>query len=303
MLMALAAAMLWGSTGTAQSLLPSATSPLWVAALRLAGAALFFALLEHGRRWAGGGSAPAEPLLPVRALWPGIALAGGSMALYNLAFFAGVKASGVAVGTAVAIGSGPVWAGLLQWLWTRRAPEAFWWAGTLLAVAGGALLASSGGTSPAQGLSAHGLALCLTAGFSYALYTLICQQLVAAASPTLVTRWVFTVAAAVALPVALASGGQSVSGAMGWAVVVYLGVVTTGVAYLLFSHALRHIAAATGVTLALAEPVTAFLLAILVVNERPALPAYAGGALVLAGLLVVVWAERRRWRRSPGQAQ
>ena len=124
-----------------------------------------------------------------------------------------------------------------------------------------------------------------------------------ARSPTLVTRWVFTVAAAVALPVALASGGQSVSGAMGWAVVVYLGVVTTGVAYLLFSHALRHIAAATGVTLALAEPVTAFLLAILVVNERPALPAYAGGALVLAGLLVVVWAERRRWRRSPVQAQ
>jgi DME family drug/metabolite transporter len=71
-------------------------------------------------------------------------------------------------------------------------------------------------------------------------------------------------------------------------------VVATGVAYLLFSHALRHVSAATGVTLALAEPVTAFVLAVLVVGERPGwVAAVGGGLLVLAGLLVVVFAELR----------
>jgi len=68
-------------------------------------------------------------------------------------------------------------------------------------------------------------------------------------------------------------------------------VVTTGVAYLLFSHALRHISGATGVTLALGEPVTAFVLAIAVVHERPGVTAFAGLAAVLAGLALVVRAE------------
>ncbi len=69
--------------------------------------------------------------------------------------------------------------------------------------------------------------------------------------------------------------------------------LSTGVAYLLFSHALRHISAATGVTLALAEPVTAFVLAVLVVGERPGWLAAGGGLLVLAGLMLVVFAELR----------
>jgi DME family drug/metabolite transporter len=69
--------------------------------------------------------------------------------------------------------------------------------------------------------------------------------------------------------------------------------VATGVAYLLFSHALRHIAAASAVTLALAEPVTAFVLAVLVVGERPGWLAAGGGLLVLSGLLIVVVAELR----------
>ena len=120
MLMAVAAAMLWGTTGTAQSLLPPGVSPLWVAALRLGGSALFFALLAQARRWAAAASGPgADPLWPARDAWPGIALAGLCMALYNLAFFAGVKAAGVAVGTAVAIGSGRWGAAGHQW---RRGP-------------------------------------------------------------------------------------------------------------------------------------------------------------------------------------
>jgi DME family drug/metabolite transporter len=82
----------------------------------------------------------------------------------------------------------------------------------------------------------------------------------------------------------------------GWVLVAYLGLVSTGIAYLLFSHALRHISGASGVTLALAEPVTAFGLALVVLHERPGPWAFAGLAMVLAGLLIVVWTEARRVR-------
>jgi DME family drug/metabolite transporter len=81
--------------------------------------------------------------------------------------------------------------------------------------------------------------------------------------------------------------------------VSYLGVVATGVAYLLFSHALRHVSVATCVTLTLAEPVTAFVLAIVMVGEQPGASAFGGLGFVVSGLLLVVWGETRQ--RSTGK--
>lgn len=291
-LMVLLAALCWGTTGTAQSFAPPSLPAYWVGALRLLVSALFFAVvLVATRQGAGLRRLPWLPLL----------LAGTSMAAYNLAFFAGVRATGVAVGTAVALGSGPIWAGLIQALGGQR-PPLRWWLGTVLAVAGGVLMVGAGG-SGAPPLSLAGLALCLTAGLSYAVYAGANQRLVAASSPAAATLASFSLAAALALPAAAGIAGPVHLTAQDLAIAAYLGVVATGVAYLLFSHALRHIGAATGVTLALAEPVTAFVLAVLAVGERPGWAAAGGGLLVLAGLLVVVWAELRgRSASAPNSA-
>jgi DME family drug/metabolite transporter len=254
-----------------------------VGALRLLVSALFFGLLLATT---GGGAALARlPRAPVL-------LAGLGMAAYNLAFFAGVKTTGVAVGTAVALGSGPIWAGLLQALGGQR-PPARWWLGTALAVAGGIVMVAAGSPPGGQPLSALGIALCLLAGLSYAGYALVNARLVAAAAPAPVTAAVFGVATLIALPAAAGMAGLPQLAPRDALVVLWLGLVATGVAYLLFSHALRHIAAATAVTLALAEPVTAFVLAVAVVGERPGWLAAGGGLLVLAGLLIVVVAELR----------
>lgn len=275
----LAAALLWGTTGTAQSFAPPQLASVWVGALRLVAAAGFFAAML----------VLVPRPLPRGLPWPGIVAAAVCMTAYNLAFFAGVRASGVAVGTAVAIGSGPVWAGLLQALVQRSAPTGLWWAGTVLAVGGGALMiAGAGGTQP---LSAGGIVLCLGAGLSYAVYALVNKTLVARAEPGAVTGAVFTLAALLALPIAVALAGTPVLAARDLAIVAWLGVMSTGVAYLLFSHGLRHISGATGVALALGEPVTAFLLALVVVGERPGVGAFVGLLAVLAGLAVVIRAE------------
>lgn len=277
----LAAALLWGTTGTAQSLAPPALASVWVGTLRLAVAALFFAawLALAERRW------------PRSLPWGGVAAAAACMTAYNLAFFAGVRASGVAVGTAIALGSGPLWAGLLQAVFLGRRPVPLWWAGTAVAVAGGVALVAGAGAGPA--LSATGVALCLTAGLSYAVYALVNQRLVAAAAPGPVTAAIFALAALLALPLATALAGTPVLTARDLAIVGWLGVMSTGVAYLLLSHALRHVSGATAVALALAEPVTAFVLALVVVGERPAPVAFAGLAAVLVGLGIVIRAELR----------
>ena len=282
----LVAAVLWGTTGTAQSLAPAGLSPYWTGALRLAVASVFFAALALATR-RGRGSAP----------WPrSLALAAAvCVASYNLSFFAGVKSAGVALGTALAIGSGPIWAGLLQTIWQRRLPPALWWLGTLLGVAGGAAMVLDG-RGAATSAPLAGIALCLLAGLSYAGYALVNQRLVAQVGAARANLAAFGGAALLALPVALVLADVPAPQPGTWAVVAYLGLVATGVAYLLFSTALRRISGATAVTLALAEPVTAFALAIVIVGERPGGMAFAGLAAVLSGLLIVVVAELRAAR-------
>ena len=96
-----------------------------------------------------------------------------------------------------------------------------------------------------------------------------------------------------ALPLALAVSDWPQTSWSGWAVVVYLGVAATGVAYLLFTHALQRISATTAVSMCLVEPLTAFVLAILVIGERPPAAAFGGLVLVMLGLGMVVRAELR----------
>lgn len=275
----LAAAALWGTTGTAQSLAPPQLASVWVGTLRLVVAALFFA----------GWLALRRPAMPRHGLpWRGIVLAGLCMGAYNLAFFAGVRAAGVAVGTAVALGSGPLWAGLLEATLARRRLRPLWWTGTALAVAGGMVMVAGNAAGP---VSAAGLLLCLTAGLAYAAYALLNKSLVTRAPPSVVTGAVFATAALLALAPAWGWAGTPTLGGTDLAVVVWLGVASTGVAYLLFSHGLRHVSGATAVALALFEPVTAFALAVVVVGERPGVWALAGLVAVLAGLAVVVRSE------------
>src|SRR3546814_6081222 len=91
--------MLWGTTGTAQSFSASTLSPYWVGALRLSISAVFFIIYVAA-------TVGSRTLRPSMAMvdWRHAILAGACMAGYNLAFFAGVKATGVAVGTALALG-------------------------------------------------------------------------------------------------------------------------------------------------------------------------------------------------------
>ena len=110
----LGAAVLWGTTGTAQALGEAEGSPLSVGAVRLAiGAAGLLVLgWRHLRR------------TPLR--W--LAVGAAAMAGYQVAFFAGVARAGVALGTVVAIGSAPVVAGIADWAIRSEPPTRRWWA-------------------------------------------------------------------------------------------------------------------------------------------------------------------------------
>src|SRR3954453_17600783 len=93
----------------------------------------------------------------------------------QLSFFAAVKLTGVAVGTVVAIGTGPAAAGILGRLINGEQLTRRWAIATLAAAAGVALLAGDGGGAVDPG----GIALAVTAGAGYAPGTVLSKRLIA----------------------------------------------------------------------------------------------------------------------------
>ena len=269
----LLAAVLWGTTGTTQALAPAGATPLAVGALRLIVGSAFLLLLAWGRgRLHGGGRWP---------VWPTF-LAAVSMAGYQLCFFAAVSLTGVAVGTLVAVGSSPILAGILALLIWRQRPSPYWLLATGLAVSGVVLLASGGGE-----LTIHpgGLLLALATGLSYAVYVLSSKTLLLYQPPDRATAVVFGLGALCLTPVLFLSDLTWLTQPAGLLVALHLGVVTIGLAYLLFTQGLVKIPAATAVTLSLAEPLTAALLGIFLLGEWLPPAGLLGIALLLAGLL------------------
>ena len=77
-------------------------------------------------------------------------------------------------------------------------------------------------------------------------------------------------------------------------IVLYLGFIVTGAAYLLFTTGLQRISAATGVAATLIEPATAFVLAVTVAGEPFSAAGCFGFLAILAGLALILKAEAKR---------
>lgn len=279
----LIAAVCFGTTGTAQALGPDEARAVAVGSGRIAlGGALLVAIaLLSGRRAAGPAALAGAGRPPLRALLP----AGACVAAYQLCFFAAVQQTGVAVGTVVAIGSGPAFAGALGWLVAREAPGRRWAAATTLACAGVALLVLGGASAS---VAPGGVLLALGAGAGYASYTVIAKlQLRQGRSPEAVMAGAFGTGGLLLLPVLVLTAGPWLGSAAGLGLILFLGVIPTALAYVLFARGLRELTAGETTTLTLAEPLTATALGALVLGERPGLLAVAGAALVLAGLLAL----------------
>jgi DME family drug/metabolite transporter len=275
----LLAAVLFGTTGTAQALGPSA-DPLAIGSARiLVGGALLLVIAR----------VTATTLPRERAVVLGMAVA---IAVYQLAFFASVKLTGVALGTVVAIGTGPAVAGVLGALVNGERLTARWAAATVLAGIGVVVLVLAGSDGASADLG--GIALALLAGSGYATYTVAAKRMLdRGAEPIGVMAAGFSTAGVLLAPVLLIAGPGFLAHADGVALALYLGAVPTALAYVLFARGLRHLSSGETTTIVLAEPVTAVVLGVVALGEHPSALAAAGAGCVLAGLAVLALPGRR----------
>ncbi|TYO99026.1 DME family drug/metabolite transporter [Geothermobacter ehrlichii] len=271
----LGAALLWGTTGTAQAFAPAGFDPTVIGTLRLVVGGVALLALAGTRR-------EIAPLREWRIL--PLLLAGLFTAGYQLCFFAAVARTGVAVGTIVGIGSSPIAAGILGFLFRGERPGRRWALATVLAIIGCSLLSLGGGRVQVDPL---GILLALGAGASYAAYTLAIKGLLEEHSPNAVMALVVCAGALMLSPLLLGRDLSWVLQPRAIAVVLHLGLATMALSYWLFARGLRTVPVATAVTLSLAEPMTASLLGIFVLGEVLTLRAFSGIGLIFSGLMIL----------------
>lgn len=287
----LAAAVLFGTTGTAQALGPSEASPLSIGVVRLVigGSALALIAVLIGWRAQRRGEPRRRLTLRAGGL---MTLAGVCMTVYQPLFFTGTERNGVAVGTVIALGSAPVIAGFIEWALTSRRPTAVWALATALAVIGVSLLAWGGGAG-SGGADVWGILSSLGAGTAFAVFTNAQRMLIVDGwSPFTVIGGMGAVSAALSLALVPFVDLSWLAAPGGWAMGLWLALGTTAAAYVLFIVGLRRLTAATTATLTLAEPLTASLLGILVLGERLAPLSLVGLAVLTVALMVLAWSSR-----------
>ena len=286
------ASVLWGTTGTAASFLPPDVSPLAIGASTMTvGGILLFCVSARGSIAALRDAASRRWLL----------IGAVGVVVYPLAFYSAMDLAGVAIGNVVALGSGPVFAAILEWVWERRGLSTRWVISTVVAIVGIVLL-SLGGHGVGSDVDAAasdtvvpGVLLGLLAGLAYALYTYASTRAISTGhAGRSVMGGMFGVGAVALLPVLLLTGGPLLQSWHSVGIAGYLAFGPMFIAYLLFGFGLRSLRSSVATTITLLEPIVATLLAVAIVGERLDVIGWVGLSLVFMGVAVLVSARQPR---------
>ncbi|MFB7429010.1 DMT family transporter [Streptomyces hydrogenans] len=298
----------WGTAGAAGSLVfrNSDMGPLALSFWRCAGGLLLLLvvpalrLLRPGRARPASASSGAPAAASVvesrRTRLIRIGGTGLGLAVFQTAYFAAVESTGLAVGTVVTLGAGPVLiaVGARVTLGERLGLGGL--AAVVGALAGLAVLVLGGGGAEVR-LAGVGYAVLSAAGF--AALTLLTRWLgrsgAGAAGSLASTAWTFGVSALVVLPLAAVEGllphTEDVVRLL--LLLLYVAAIPTALAYALYFAGAAVVRAATVSVIMLLEPVSAALLAVTLLDEELTATTVLGTVLLLAAVTGLALAEAR----------
>ncbi len=270
--------LIWGGNFTATKLAFADISPLAFTAVRFAfGSVFMWIILARREGWR----------LPPRATWiPLIALGVVGNTIYQLCFMTGLYRT-TATNSSLILASMPtvvtVGAGLLGF---ERITARQKWA-LAIATLGVLLVVASRGI--ALDGDRLGDVLMLAAVVCWAGYTLGLRTLTGRMSTLALTTWTLITGT----PGLILAGVPSVRrmdwhavSARGWGGLAYATLLSLVVAYVLWNRGVKQIGPSRAAIFTTLTPLVATLTAIAILGERPGLLHLAGGALIIAGVLV-----------------
>src|SRR3954464_11867206 len=293
LLLIVLAAVLWGTVGTAVKLIYglSETNPLSIGFFRLVfSVPVLLAACWHtlGRR-----------MFRITPRDLGIMLLMGAfMAFYQVCYFAAIARVGVAIAVLVTLCTAPVMVALLSALLLRERLTGAIVLALACALAGTAMLIWVGPETAggARHDTLAGVLLALGSAFGYTMLTLCSRTLAGRYHPLQPITIGFAAGALLLLPFALATGFVISYPASGWALLLYLGLVPTALAYVLFLTGMRSVTATVASIATLIEPLTSTLLAWLLFGEQLGPLGIFGAALLLGAIGLLYRGESRRTR-------
>ncbi|MDR0285205.1 MAG: DMT family transporter [Propionibacteriaceae bacterium] len=301
-LLVVAAGVLFGTTGTTRALAPAGASSLSVGAIRLAAGGLLLGvigLVAHLRR----PYPRATPVITRPTLREALVVVtcAACIMAYQATFFEGTRQNGVMVGTMVALGSSPLFAGLIEWLVLHHRPRLAWVAATVVSVAGVVALSATPGTGT-QSVSLLGIGDSLVAGASFAGLAVGAKWLLQRGwHPLDVAATAMTTGALMAVVTLIGTDLTWLATPRGVAVAAWLALGTMVAAYALNLTGLAGTSAATATTLNLTEPATATVLGMIVLGEAMTPLRGLGIAAVIVGVLILaVTARREEYAETTG---
>jgi DME family drug/metabolite transporter len=265
-----------GTAGTAVALYSFNSSAPVVGFIRLALGALTLLILAPFF----GGPLKRIPRLLKR---PGIWIMAASSASYQAFFFASVERTGVATAALITVGCIPISAGIVAWLALRERPTLIWIVSTSIALTG-LVIASIG---ELETNDATGLLYAVAAGTGIGGYINAAKiEIRAGGHPMQLPGTAYLLGSIGLFFIVRNDFVQVQWNSQAVLLSLYLGVFTMGLANAMQIFGLRGISPGVAATMMLADPVTAAVLGVVLLNEELTLNLAIGLVLVVIGLLL-----------------
>lgn len=224
---------------------------------------------------------------------PGLALVGAiGITLQQLLQVSGQVTADAGVAAFLAA-TAPAFTVLLAAAWLRERLHSWQILGVVLASGGGIAVATGGELSALLGEQAlrtlPGNALILLSAVVWALFIVLSKRLVHNRPTALVTAGMFFFGTLFTLPLFWVEEGWMQLphlSAEGWGAMFYVAVLSTAVAYLLNSRALKVISASRVAVIQNLEPLIAVVGAAIILDESVSWVMVAGGAAILVGVFL-----------------
>jgi drug/metabolite transporter (DMT)-like permease len=194
--------------------------------------------------------------------------------------------------TAWIVATSPVFIAILGWMVLKEKLNLVQSLGIVLAMAGVLAVVSKGDLSTlAIGkFGTYGDFLILISSVNWAVFSILSRRGLKHHPSTRMTFWVMIIGWLIT-SVAFFANKNYIEfpqlDSSGWIAMIYLGVFTTGLAYIAWFDALGQLPAAQTGAFLFVEPLTSMVVAAIILNEQITLVSVLGGVVILAGIWMV----------------
>ena len=280
---ALFAVVVWGASFIATKIAVGQISPISVVWIRFAiGIPILFAAVLMRKQFA----------FPKGTEWLYFSLLG----FLGIAFHQWLQSNGLqtseATTTAWIVATTPAFLSILGWLVLKEKLTLIQTFGIILAMVGVIVVVSKGDfTSLSIGkFGAPGDVLILISSVNWAVFSILSRRGLKDHPSTRMTFWVMTIGWLITSAAFIGQGRYTELpqlDARGWWSLIYLGIFTTGLAYIAWFDVLSQLPAAQSGAFLFLEPPSSMIVAAVVLNEQVTIASIIGGAVILLGVWLV----------------